>query len=113
MSNSFKFKPSESGPSGGLTLSLAIYNRLVNEDITNGLKIVGTGTIDMNGNVGSIGGVKYKLMGAVKAKADVFLVPSGENYEECIKVQKEKGYDIKIIGVTTFDEALEKLKELK
>lgn len=107
-----KFKPSETGPSGGLTLSLAIYNQLVEEDITKGRKIVGTGTIDKDGKVGEIGGVKYKLMGAVNKKADIFLVPNGENYKECIKLQKEKGYKIKIIGVSTFDEALEKLKEV-
>lgn len=105
-----KFKPSETGPSGGLTLSLAIYNQLVEEDITKGRKIVGTGTIDMEGNVGEIGGVKYKLMGAVNKKADIFIVPNGANYEECIKLQKEKGYKIKIIGVDTFSEALEKLR---
>lgn len=107
------FEEDESGPSGGLTLSLAIYNKLVSKDITKGLKIVGTGTIDLLGNVGEIGGVKYKLMGAVKAKADVFLVPNGNNYEECIKLKEEKNYDIEIIGVSTFDEALEKLDKIK
>lgn len=108
-----KFKESETGPSGGLTLSLAIYNKLVSEDITKGKKIVGTGTIDLDGTVGEIGGVKYKLLGAVKKKADVFIVPNGSNYEECIKLQKEKKYKIKIIGVDTFDDAVNKLKELK
>lgn len=107
------FDSDESGPSGGLTLALAIYNKLTEEDITKGLKIVGTGTIDVEGNVGTIGGVKYKLMGAVKSKADIFLVPNGENYEECIKLKKEKKYDIEIIGVSTFDEALEKLNNFK
>lgn len=106
-----KFKDSESGPSGGFTLALAIYNKLTSEDITKGRKIVGTGTIDMEGNIGEIGGVKYKLMGAVKKKADIFIVPNGSNYEECIKLKKEKGYDIKIIGVDNFDEALEKLSK--
>lgn len=108
-----KFKKSETGPSGGLTLSLAIYNKLVSEDITHGKKIVGTGTIDIDGMVGEIGGVKYKLLGAVKKKADIFIVPNGSNYEECIKLQKEKGYKIKIIGVDSFDDAISKLKELK
>jgi len=107
------FKESESGPSGGFTLALAIYNKLTSEDITKGRKIVGTGTIDMEGNIGEIGGVKYKLMGAVKKKADIFIVPNGSNYDECIKLKKEKGYDIKIIGVDNFDEALEKLNKLK
>lgn len=107
-----KFSDNESGPSGGLLLSLSIYNNLIKEDITNGFKIAGTGTIDLNGNVGSIGGVKYKLKGAVSSKADVFIVPNGNNYEEAIKLKKKYNYKIKIIGVSTFDEALEKLKEM-
>ena len=90
-------------------LTLAIYNNLVAKDITNGKKIVGTGTIDDNGNVGSIGGVKYKLNGAVRSKADIFLVPSGENYEEAVKEAKRKKYSIKIVSVSTFDEALKKI----
>ena len=105
-----EFKKSESGPSGGLVLALSIYNSLVSEDITQGRKIVGTGTIDVNGNVGSIGGVEYKIKGAVKEKADIFLVPAGENYEEAKKVIKENNYKIKLIPVTTFNDALEKLK---
>lgn len=106
------FKESESGPSGGLTLSLAIYNKLVEEDITNGNKIVGTGTIDLSGNVGEIGGVKYKLKGAVTSGADIFIVPAGSNYEECIKLKEKHNYDIEIIGVSTFQEALEKLEKV-
>lgn len=106
-----KTKSSEMGSSGGLMMSLTIYNKLVEEDITHGKKIVGTGTIDADGNVGEIGGVKYKLIGAVKNKADVFICPE-ENYEEALKVAKEKDYDIKIINVKTFDEVLEKLKSL-
>ncbi len=106
----FKFKKSESGPSGGLIMTLQIYNMLVKEDITKGRKIVGTGTIDKEGNVGEIDGVKHKLRGAVKDKADIFLVASGRNYKEALKEKKINKYKIKIIGVKTFDEALEKLK---
>lgn len=106
-----KSKSSEAGSSGGLMMSLTIYNKLVEEDITKGKKIVGTGTIDIDGNVGAIGGVKYKLIGAVKNKADVFICPE-DNYEEAIRVAKEKDYDIKIISAKTFDEVLEKLKNI-
>lgn len=108
----FNFKATESGPSGGLMLSLSIYDKLVDEDITKGLKISGTGTIDEDGKVGSIGGVKYKLKGAVDAKSDVFIVPLEENYEECINLQKKYNYKIKIIGVNTFEEAVNALKNL-
>ncbi|MDD3341282.1 MAG: PDZ domain-containing protein [Bacilli bacterium] len=101
----------ESGPSGGLMLSLAIYNALTKEDITGGNKIVGTGTIEEDGTVGSIGGVAFKLKGAVKEKATLFLVPAGENYEEAIKLKKDKNYSIKIKAISTFEEALSYLKE--
>lgn len=106
------FSKSESGPSGGLIMSLAIYNYLVEEDITKGYKIAGTGTIDENGNVGSIGGVEYKIKGAVKDKVKYFLIPAGENYKEAIEVKEANNYDINIIPVATFDEALEYLNSL-
>ena len=109
----FTFSNSESGPSGGFMVTLAIYNQLIDSDISNGLKIAGTGTIDIEGNVGSIGGVKYKLKGAVDSKSDIFLVPAGENYEEAIKYKKKYHYDIKIIGISTFEEAIEKLESMK
>jgi len=107
-----KFKGTESGSSGGLMMTLTIYSYLNNIDLTHGKKIVGTGTIDRQGNVGEISGIKYKLMGAVKEKADVFLVPQGENYKEARDLKNEKGYDIDIVPVETFQQALTYLKEL-
>ena len=104
------FTSSEQGPSGGLMLALNIYNKLVANDITKGKKIVGTGTIDFDGTVGAIGGVKYKVMGAAKAKADIFLVPI-ENYKEANDFKNEKGYKIKIIPISSFDEALIELSK--
>lgn len=106
----FNFSRSESGPSGGLIVSLALYDKLVSEDITKGLKIAGTGTINEDGTVGSIGGVKYKLRGAIDSKADLFIVPNGENYLEAIKLKQKYNYDIEIIGVSTFEEAVSKIK---
>ena len=110
---SFNFKEHESGSYGGLMVTLSIYDSLTKDDLSNGLKIVGTGTIEPDGTIGEIGGIKYKLLGAVKAKADVFLVPEGNNYDEVQKIQKEKNYNIKIIMVKSLDDAIEKLKNLK
>ncbi len=107
------FKESESGPSGGMMLSLDIYNKLTRQDITKGYKIVGTGTISEDGTVGEIGGVKYKLRGAVSKKADIFLVPEGENYKEALKEKKKEHYHIQIIGVKNIDDVLMKLENLK
>ncbi len=108
-----KFKRTEQGPSAGLITALSIYDQLTKGDLTKSLKIAGTGTIESDGTVGSIGGVKYKLAGAVSKKADVFLVPAGENYKEAIKYKKKNHYDIKIIGVSNLEEAILELEKLE
>ena len=105
-------RSSESGPSGGLMMTLMVYNAITNQDLTHGKTIVGTGTISLDGSVGIIGGVKYKVIGAVQEGAEIFLVPEG-NYEEAIEVKKEKGYDIEIIPVKTFKDAITYLEGLK
>ncbi len=105
-----KFKNSESGSSGGLMMALALYNKLSNDDIIRGRKIVGTGTIDEYGTVGSIDGVKYKLRGAVLNKADIFIVPKGDNYKEALNEKEKNGYKIQLIAVDSFDEVIEYLK---
>lgn len=108
----FHFKKNESGPSGGFMTALSIYNMLTKEDLTKGHLIVGTGTIDLDGTVGSIGGVKYKLAGAVKKKAEIFFVPAGENYEEAIELKQKQHYDIEIVSIGHIDEAIAYLKKL-
>lgn len=105
-----KIDKKESGPSSGFMMALYIYNSLTKEDITKGRKIVGTGTIDMDGNIGIIDGVDMKLKSAVKAHADIFLVPNDKNYKEAIKIKNKYNYDIEIKGISTFTEAIEYLK---
>ncbi|WP_026674393.1 SepM family pheromone-processing serine protease [Alkalihalobacterium bogoriense] len=105
------------GPSAGLMFSLEIYNQLVKEDITKGYQIAGTGTINEEGNVGRIGGVEQKVVAAHKASVDYFFVPKegareDSNYKEALRTAEEIGTKTKVIGVETFDEALEFLQEL-
>lgn len=105
----YVFKDNESGSSRGLMCALDIYNKITEFDLTKGRKIAGTGSIDEDGKVGSISGVKYKLIGAVKNKAEIFIVPE-ENYEEVMKIKKEKKYKIEIIKADTLHNVIEKLK---
>ena len=105
----FVFKNNESGSSRGLMCALEIYNRITDYDLTKGEIIAGTGSIEADGTVGEIDGVKYKLKGAIKNKAKVFIVPSG-NYDEAIKIKKEKNYDIEIIKADNLHNVIEKLK---
>ena len=102
---SVKTKSSESGPSGGLMTTLAIYNAIIDKDITQSRIIAGTGTIDIDGNVGEIGGVTYKVAGAEKRGAKIFFCPK-ENYEEALKFTQDNDYDIIVVSVGTFSEAL-------
>ena len=108
-----KFKRTESGPSAGLITTLEIYNQLTKKDITKGLKIAGTGTIEGDGTIGQIGGIEHKLLGADRAKADIFLSPGGNNYETAIKYKKEKKLKIKIIKVDSIEDAIKILDDLK
>ena len=99
------FKNGEGGSSGGLILTLGIYSEITGIDLLKGRNIAGTGTIDINGNVGEIDGIKYKIAGAVKDKMDIVLV-SPYNYEEAKKVVEENKYDIELVKVSTFEEAI-------
>ena len=65
------------GPSAGLMFTLGIIDKLKPEDLTGGKIIAGTGTIDDEGEVGPIGGIPQKLVGAKDAGAQLFLVPTG------------------------------------
>ena len=104
-----KSKRNESGPSGGLMTALTIYDKLTSSNLSKGDKIIGTGTISKDGLVGDIGGVKYKLIGAVNNKAKIFLCSKG-NYEEVKKIKEERNFDIIIKDVATLNEAIEYLK---
>ena len=95
------------GPSAGLIFALTIYNLLTPEDVTGGRIIAGTGTINLDGTVGPIGGVEQKVAGAEFAGAEYFLAPS-ENYEDARAVARR----IKVVKVATADEAIEFLRSL-
>lgn len=105
------------GPSAGLMYSLEIYNQLVDEDITHGYRIAGTGTINDEGIVGPIGGASQKVVAADKAGAKYFFAPdangqSGTNYEEAKHAAEDIGTDMQVIPVKTIEDALRFLEEL-
>lgn len=104
-----RFKHTESGASGGLMLTLTIYNAISDEDIIKGRNIAGTGTIASDGTVGEIDGIKYKIMGAAKDDMDIVFVPSA-NYKEAVKTKEKYNYDMQIIKVDNFNEAVEYLR---
>jgi PDZ domain-containing protein len=90
------------GPSAGLMWALGLYDLLTPGDLTQGRRIAGTGAIDLEGNIGSIGGVSDKVVAAQSVDADILLIPRG-NLEELRGVDTG---DVRLIAVSTLDEAL-------
>ena len=90
------------GPSAGLMMALNVYNNLIPEDITNSMVVAGTGTIEIDGSVGPVGGIKQKIIAAKRAGAELILVPVA-NFEEAIQFETDK---TAIVAVDSFDEAL-------
>ena len=90
------------GPSAGLMMALNVYNNLIPEDITNSMVVAGTGTIEIDGSVGPVGGIKQKIIAAKRAGAELILVPDA-NFEEAKPFETDK---TAIVAVDTFDQAL-------
>jgi PDZ domain-containing protein len=95
------------GPSAGLAFTLAIIDVLTEGDLTGGRNVAITGTIDLRGNVGPVGGVAQKSAAAAGVGAEILLVPSGEEAEA-----QRLGYDLEVIGVDTLEEALAALEAI-
>jgi PDZ domain-containing protein len=96
------------GPSAGMMFTLEIMNELSDEDMTKGRRIAGTGTINPDGAVGAIGGVRQKVFGAMAAGAEAVLVPAG-NYDDAVEAADGR---IDVVRVETIDDALEYLAAL-
>ncbi|GEN86605.1 SepM family pheromone-processing serine protease [Oceanobacillus sojae] len=105
------------GPSAGLMFSLEIYDQLVEEDLTDGKQIGGTGEIDYDGNVGRIGGIDKKVVASDKEGVDIFFAPNeggreGSNYQVAAETAESIGTDMKIVPVDTFEDAVEYLESI-
>lgn len=105
-----------SGPSGGLMQSLYIYNVLTPNDITGGLKIAGTGTIDAFGDVGPIGGIEQKIITSALNGIDIFFAPhisdsEYDNYVVALAILETLDTDMKVIPVTNFSDATNYLEQ--
>ncbi|MCG2801996.1 MAG: PDZ domain-containing protein [Cellulomonas sp.] len=91
------------GPSAGTMFALGIIDRMTPQDEANGQVIAGTGTIDVTGAVGEIGGIRQKLAGAGRDGATWFLAPSGN----CAEVVGHVPDGLRVVAVSTLHEARE------
>lgn len=110
---SIKINPSSTvGPSAGLLQTLSVFNRLLPYDYTNGLTIAGTGTIDVKGNVGGIGGIEQKIYTASLRNVDIFFCPRANEEDAWKAYNKLRNKKMKLIIVDTFEDAVKELEDL-
>src|SRR5262249_26738423 len=90
------------GPSAGLMFTLGIVDQLTPQQENSGAHVAGTGTIDADGRVGAIGGVRQKMAGARSEGATVFLVPASNCAEALMHVPD----GLQLVKVSSLDDAL-------
>jgi PDZ domain-containing protein len=115
------------GPSGGLMFTLQIYQQISGHDLQQGRKIAGTGTIAPDGSVGEIGGIDKKVIAAHRAGAQIFFAPYVKptklllkyeeghqtNYQLAKKTAKKYAPGMKVVPVTSFNQAVHYLEKNK
>ncbi len=94
------------GPSAGVTICTALISALSGKKVSHNISM--TGEITLRGNVLPVGGVKEKILGAVRHGVTTIFLPK-ENLVDVPKMEE----NVKIIGVSHVNEILEKTIFLK
>ncbi|MGD9705848.1 MAG: S16 family serine protease [Acidimicrobiia bacterium] len=98
------------GPSAGLAFTLTLLDELTPGELTGGHDIAVTGTIDVNGNVGPIGGLRQKAVAVRSSGASAFIVPAAQSPED-LAIAREILGEANVFPVATVDEALQVLAD--
>lgn len=107
--NEFLSRENLQGDSAGLALGLTA---MVHEgELENKLTIGVTGTLEANGEVMEVGGIKSKMMISEQSSIPIIIVPLA-NLEEAETVKNQQKLSMEIISVSHIDEAVQAIKEL-
>ena len=90
------------GPSAGMMFALGVVDEITPGSLTGGKDIAGTGTIDMDGQVGPIGGIQQKMAGARNSGSKFFLAPASN----CDEVKDHEPEGMQVFAVSTLHEAV-------
>lgn len=96
------------GSSAGTMFALGIIDKLTPEDEADGEVIAGTGTMDLNGAVGPIGGIRQKMAGALRDGAAWFLAPA----DNCSDVVDHVPDGLRVVRVETLHDAREAVEAI-
>jgi Lon-like protease len=95
------------GPSAGLMFATGIVDKLTPDDLVAGRHIAGTGTIEPDGTVGPIGGIRQKLAGARNAGATLFVMPK----VHCAEAAGHIPDGLTVVPVETLGQAVQAIKD--
>ena len=90
------------GPSAGMMFALGVVDEITPGSLTGGKDISGTGTINMDGQVGPIGGIQQKMAGARNSGSRFFLAPASN----CDEVRGHEPEGMQVFAVSTLHEAV-------
>lgn len=90
------------GPSAGLAFALGLIDELSEGELTGGNRVAVTGTIEMDGTVGDVGGVVQKTAAVRAQGVRYFVVPPGE-YD---LARRHAGRGLTVLKAGTLDEAI-------
>ncbi len=96
------------GPSAGLAMTLTLIDKLSKRSISGNQPIAATGTIDVHGNVGDVGGVAEKTVAVQRAGAKYFFVPQ----VEVATAKSAASPGLTIVGVSTLRQVLRDLRKI-
>jgi PDZ domain-containing protein len=100
------------GPSAGLAFTLTLIDELTEGELTGGGKVAVTGTINLDGTVGAIGGLRQKASAVAQTGVKVFLVPTAQGEADIAAAREAGGDDLEIVPVGTLEEALQALERM-
>jgi Lon-like protease len=112
------------GDSFGLMIAIGLVEEWQNRDFSrdNKYTIAGTGTMESDNTVGSVGAIRHKLLTAESNNVDIFFVPKDKDYYldpkesnqyEAVKVAEEENLNLVVVPVADLDEAISYLNHLR
>ena len=94
------------GPSAGLAFTLTLIDELTEGELTGGESVAVTGTMELSGEVGAIGGLRQKASAVAQSGVTLFLVPAAQGEEDIAAARRAGGPDLQIVPVANLEEAI-------
>lgn len=110
------------GDSFGLMAAIGLYEEVYYKNYSRKYSIIiaGTGTMNSDYSVGEVGAIRQKLLTAEQNQVDIFFIPKHHEsyYEdfsnriEAFEVVKEEDLSLRVVPVTTLEDAIYYLENL-